>query len=92
MTGWAILLLVWRRVPRLRRPARSLLSLAPVSDFMRSHRLVFVVLLLIFLCFSGKQTGDQPKGPVAAANVDLIPLETPRQEVEKSVEGSTAMA
>ena len=50
------------------------------------------MLLLIFLCFSSKQTEDQLKGPAAAANVDLIPLETPRQEVEKSVEASTAVA
>ena len=51
-----------------------------------------VMLLLIFLCFSDKQAEDQLKSPAAAANVDLIPLETPRQEVEKSVEASTAVA
>ena len=45
-----------------------------------------VVLLLIFLCFSSKQTEDQLKGPAAAANVDLIPLETPQQEAEKRVD------
>ncbi|XP_039834443.1 uncharacterized protein LOC120695212 [Panicum virgatum] len=37
-----------------------------------------------------KQTGDQPKSPAAAANVDLILLETPRQEVEKPDKESTA--
>ena len=47
---------------------------------------------LIFLCFSEKQTEDQPKSPMAAANVDLILLETPQPEVEKPVEESTAVA
>ena len=46
----------------------------------------------MFLCFSDKQNEDQPKSPSAAANVDLIPLETPRQEVEKSVGEKTAVA
>ena len=44
------------------------------------------------LYFLDKQIGDQPKSPSSAANVDLIPLETPRQEVEKSVEGSTTVS
>ena len=44
------------------------------------------------LCLSDKQAEDQPKSPVATSNVDLIPLETPRQETEKSVEGSTVVA
>jgi len=48
--------------------------------------------LLMLLYFSDKRAEDQPKSPVAAANVDLIPLETPRQEVDKSVEGSTTVA
>ena len=52
----------------------------------------FVVPLLIFLYFSEKQTEDQPRSPLAAANVNLVLLETPQQEVEKSVEGSTAVA
>ena len=51
-----------------------------------------VMLLLIFLCFSDKQAEDQLKSSVAAANVDLIPLETPQQEVERPVEESTAVA
>ena len=51
----------------------------------------FVVPLLIFLYFSEKQTEDQPRSPLAAANVNLVLLETPQQEVEKSVEGSTVV-
>ena len=51
-----------------------------------------VMLLLIFLCFSDKQDEDQPKSPSAAANVDLIPLEMPQQEVEKPVGESTTIA
>ena len=51
-----------------------------------------VVPLLIFLYFPEKQTEDQPKSPMAAANVDLILLETPQPEVEKPVEESTAVA
>ena len=50
------------------------------------------MLLLIFLCFSDKQNEDQPKSPSAAANVDLVLHETPLQEVQKSIEGLTAMA
>ena len=50
------------------------------------------MLLLILLYFSDKQAEDQPKNPAATANVDLIPLETPQRVVEKSVEGSTAIA
>ena len=41
--------------------------------------------------FSDKQTEDQPKSPSAAANVDLIPLETPQQEAEKLVGESTGV-
>ena len=51
-----------------------------------------VMLLLILLYFSDKQAEDQPKNPAATANVDLIPLETPHQEVEKPVGESTAVA
>ena len=47
---------------------------------------------MTILCLSDKQDEDQPKSPAAASNVDLIPLETPRQETEKSVEGSTVVA
>ena len=50
------------------------------------------MLLLIFYCFLDKQTEDHPKSPSATANVNLVLLETPQQEVEKSVEGSTAVA
>ena len=39
-----------------------------------------------------EQAEDQPKSPSAAANVDLIPLEMPQQEVEKPVGESTAIA
>ena len=59
---------------------------------MRGDRLVFLMPLLMLLYFSDKRAEDQPKSPVAAANVDLIPLETPRQEVDKLVEGSTTVA
>ena len=52
----------------------------------------FVVPLLIFLYFSEKQTEDQPRSPLAAANVNLVLLETPQQEVEKLVGGSTTVA
>ena len=48
--------------------------------------------MLISLCFSDKQNEDQPKSPSAAANVDPSLPAVPRQEVEKSVEGSTAVA
>ena len=51
-----------------------------------------VVLLLIFLCFSNKQNENQPKSSLVVANVDPSLQEVPRQEVEKSVEGSTAVA
>jgi len=44
------------------------------------------------LCFSDKQAEDRPKSPSATANVDLVLLETPQQEVEKPVEESTAVA
>ena len=44
------------------------------------------------LYFLDKQVGDQPKSPPFAANVDLIPLETPQQEEEKPVGESTAIA
>jgi len=44
------------------------------------------------LYLSDKQAEDQPKSPVAISNVDLIPLETPHQEVEKLVKGATAVA
>ena len=36
----------------------------------------------VFCAFSDKQSEDRPKSPSAAANVDLITLETPHQEVE----------
>jgi hypothetical protein len=52
----------------------------------------FVVLLLIFLCFSDKRNEDQPKSSSVVANVDASLQEVPQQEVEKSVEGSTAIA
>ena len=42
--------------------------------------------------FSDKPTGDRPKSPPPAANVDPIPLESLQQEVEKPVEGSTTVA
>ena len=51
-----------------------------------------VELLLMSLYFLDKQIGDQPKSPSSAANVDLIPPETPQQEAEKPVEESTAVA
>ena len=44
------------------------------------------------LYFSDKQSEDRPKSPSAVANVDLVPLETPQQEVEKAVGESTAVA
>ena len=44
------------------------------------------------MCFSDKQNEDQPKSPSAAANVDLMLRETPQQEAEKLVEGSTTVA
>ena len=44
------------------------------------------------LHFSDKRTGDQPKSPPPAANVDPIPLEPSQQEAEKPVEGSTTVA
>ena len=40
---------------------------------------------------SDKQAEDQPKSPSAAANVDLVPLETP-QQVEKVVVESADVA
>ena len=43
------------------------------------------------MCFSGKRTEEQPESP-PTANTDLIPLDVPRKEVEKPVEGSTAVA
>ena len=43
------------------------------------------------LYFSDKQIGVQSKSPSFAANVDLIPLETPWQEAEKPVGESTAV-
>ena len=51
-----------------------------------------IILLLIFFCLSDKQNEDQPKSPSVVANVDPFLQEVPRQEVEKSVEGSTAIA
>jgi len=44
------------------------------------------------LCISDKQAEDQPKSPAAAGNVDLVPLDMPRQEVEKPVDGSSVVA
>ena len=46
----------------------------------------------MLLYVSDKQAEDQPKSPAAAGDVDLIPLDVPRQEMEKLVEGSTAVA
>ena len=59
---------------------------------MRDRRLVFRHVLLTFLCFSDKQTEDRPESPAAASKVELSLQEVPWQEVEKSIEGSTAMA
>ena len=47
--------------------------------------------MLISLYFSDKPAEDQPKSP-AAAKVDLVPLESSQQEVEKPVGESTAVA
>ena len=44
------------------------------------------------LYFSDKQTEDRPKIIVATSNVDLVPQETPPQEVADSTEGSAAVA
>ena len=44
------------------------------------------------LYFLVKQADDSPKSPAAAGNIGLTPLDVPRQEVEKPVEGSTAVA
>ena len=56
-------------------------------------RLVFLSSLVdVSVSFLDKQAADPPKSPVAASNVDLIPLDVPRQEVEKPVEGSTVVA
>ena len=41
--------------------------------------------------FSDKQAEDQPKSPTTASNVDLIPQETPQQEVGKPTEESAAV-
>ena len=41
---------------------------------------------------SDKQAEDQSKSHAVVYNVDLIPLETPRQETEKLVKESTAVA
>ena len=46
----------------------------------------------VFCAFSDKQSEDRPKSPSAVANVDLVPLETPQQEVEKAVGESTGIA
>ena len=47
--------------------------------------------MLISLYFSDKLAEDQPKSP-ATAKVDLVPLESSQQEVEKPVGESTAVA
>ena len=44
------------------------------------------------LDFSDKQTGDQPKSPPFAANIDPIPLQSLQQEAEKPVGESTVIA
>ena len=44
------------------------------------------------LNFSDKETEDQPKSSLVVPNVDPSLQEVPWQEVEKSVEGSTAVA
>ena len=49
------------------------------------------MLLLISLYFSEKRTEDEPKILATAASVDLVLLETPRQEVAKPVAESTAV-
>ena len=59
---------------------------------MRERRLVSWHVLLTFLCFSDKQTEDQPESPAAASKVELSSQETPRQEVERPTKGSTAVA
>ena len=38
----------------------------------------------VFCAFSDKQSEDQAKSPLAAANVDLVLREVPQQEVESS--------
>ena len=47
--------------------------------------------MLISLYFSDKLAEDQPKSH-ATAKVDLVPLESSQQEVEKPVGESTAIA
>ena len=47
--------------------------------------------MLISLYFSDKPGEDQPMSP-AAGKVDLVPLESSQQEVEKPVGESTAIA
>ena len=66
--------------------------LALVSSFIGGHRLVFCHALLTSLYFSDMQTEDWPESPAAAYKVQLSLHEVPQQEVEKSVEGSTAIA
>ena len=44
------------------------------------------------LDFSDKQTGDQPKSPLSATNIDPISLEPSQQEAEKPVGESIAVA
>ena len=90
--GWAILLLARQRVRLPRWWARSLLLLALVSGFKGGRRLVFCHALLTSLYFSDKQTEDRPESPAAASKVELSLQEVPQQEVEKSVEGSAAVA
>ena len=50
-----------------------------------------IILLLIFFCLSDKQNEDQPKSSSVVANVDSSSQEVPWQEVERSVEGPTAV-
>jgi hypothetical protein len=46
----------------------------------------------MFLCFLDKQTEDRPGSPAAASKVELSSQETPRQEVERPIEGLTVVA
>ena len=88
-----ILLLVQQRVLRLRRGrARNLPLLTLVSSFPNIFDWLFVGVLLTLLYLSDKQAEDQPKSPVVAFSADLVVREMPQQEVEKSIEGSTAVA
>ena len=67
-------------------------SAAGTGEWFDADDWFFCRALLMSLYFSDKQTGDRPKSPLPAANVDPIPLESLQQEVEKPVEGSTTVA